>query len=96
MTVSVVATLYAVEGKRDELLALVVQNVPNVLAEDGCLQYAPHTVGKDRILMIESWASLDALGVHGETPGMAAFQASIKDLVSAPTEIVVARPVDVP
>jgi quinol monooxygenase YgiN len=96
MSVTVIATMFAAEGKRDELLAEVCKIVPAVLAEDGCLQYAPHTVGKDRIVMIESWASLEALQAHGQAPALASLRESTSHLVSAPADVVVARPVEVP
>jgi len=94
MPVTVIATLTAVEGKRDELLAAVCQAVPGVLKEDGCLQYAPHTVGKDAVLLVESWESPDALRAHGAGEAMAAFTAATRPLLAGPASIVVARPVD--
>jgi quinol monooxygenase YgiN len=96
MPITVIATLYATEENRDELLAAVCRAVPGVLKEDGCLQYAPHTVGKDRVVLVESWESSDALRTHGTGPGMAEFQAATAHLVTKPTEVVVARPVSVP
>src|SRR5262249_53294281 len=95
MPVTVIATFHATEDNRDELLAAVCAVVPGVLKEDGCLQYAPHTVGKDRVLLVESWETPDALRVHGAGPALAAFQESVKHLLAKPTEVVVARPVPV-
>jgi quinol monooxygenase YgiN len=94
MPVTVIATLTAVEGKRDELLAAVCRAVPGVLQEDGCLQYAPHTVGKDAVLLVESWQTPEALQAHGAGAAMAAFTEAIRGLVAGPASIVVARPVD--
>jgi len=95
LSIPVIATLHATEENRDELLAAVCRAVPGVLQEDGCLQYAPHTVGKDRVVLVESWESPEALRAHGESPGMADFRAATAHLVTKPTEIVVARPVSV-
>ena len=96
MSVTVIATLHAADGKRDELLEAVCRAVPAVLLEEGCLQYAPHTVGRDRVLLVESWASPEALRVHGESASLAAFRDATSHLLAAPTEVVVARPVEVP
>jgi quinol monooxygenase YgiN len=96
MPVTVIATMYSTEENRDELLAAVCRIVPGVLTEDGCLQYAPHTVGKDRVVLVESWDSPDALRVHGQGPAMAEFRTATGHLVIKPTEVVVARPVSVP
>jgi quinol monooxygenase YgiN len=96
MPITVIATLYSTEENRDELLAAVCRAVPGVLKEDGCLQYAPHTVGKDRVVLVESWESPDALRAHGEGPAMGEFRQATAHLVTKPTEVVVARPVSVP
>jgi quinol monooxygenase YgiN len=95
MPVTVIATFHATEDNRDELLAAVCAAVPGVLKEDGCLQYAPHTVGKDRVMLVESWESPDALRVHSETAAMAAFRDATSHLLAKPTEIVIGRPVAV-
>ena len=96
MPVTVIATMYSTEENRDELLAAVCRAVPGVLTEDGCLRYAPHTVGKDRVLLVESWESPDALRVHGEGTALAEFRKATEHLLAKPTEVVVARPVSVP
>jgi quinol monooxygenase YgiN len=70
----VIATVETKEGKRDEYLAIFKANVPNVLAEDGCLEYGAtvdvegselsHITGapnNNSVIIIEKWASLQAL-----------------------------------
>jgi quinol monooxygenase YgiN len=94
--ITVIATFQAVDGQRDELLAAVLRAVPDVLREDGCLAYAPHTVGKDRVLLVESWESPEALRVHGESPALLALREATGPLLAAPADVVLARPVDVP
>jgi quinol monooxygenase YgiN len=96
MPITVIATLYSTEENRDELLAAVCRAVPGVLKEEGCLQYAPHTVGKDRVVLVESWESSDALRAHGEGTTMGEFRQATAHLVTKPTEVVVARPVSIP
>ena len=39
--IHVIASIRVKEGSLHEYVALFKQNVPNVLAEDGCVQYAP-------------------------------------------------------
>jgi quinol monooxygenase YgiN len=96
MPITVIATLFSTEENRDDLLAAVCRAVPGVLKEDGCLAYQPHTVGKDRVVLVESWESSDALRAHGEGRPMAEFREATAHLVTKPTEIMVARPVSVP
>ena len=39
--IHVIATVEVTPGCREEFLAIFGDNVPNVLAEDGCLEYTP-------------------------------------------------------
>jgi quinol monooxygenase YgiN len=102
--VHVVAYITAVAGKRSELLAAFADNVPLVLAEDGCIEYgaavdadglgsAQAPVGPDTFVVLEKWASVDALKAHARAPHMAAYAAKAKPLTAARTLHVFA-PVD--
>ncbi|GAA1997435.1 putative quinol monooxygenase [Brevibacterium samyangense] len=51
------------EGKKDELLAALTAVAPQVHAEEGCEKYAFHST-KDKVVLIESWASKEALAAH--------------------------------
>ena len=92
--VHVVAFLTAHPGKRDELLAAFAANVPAVLAEDGCIAYDAVVdatgfgsfqtpIGADSFLVIEKWASPEALKAHARAPHMAAYAAKAKDLIAS-------------
>jgi quinol monooxygenase YgiN len=91
--VHLIAFITAHPGKRAELLAVFHDIVPTVRAEAGCIEYvpvvdldgygAPQTpVGPDTYLVIEKWASPDALRAHSKAPHMAAFGARAKDLIA--------------
>jgi quinol monooxygenase YgiN len=69
-------------------------NVPNVHAEEGCIEYVATVdaegagaiqtrVGEDTYVVVEKWASLDALKAHGAAPHMAAYAARTKDLIAS-------------
>jgi len=94
MTLVVIATLHPAEGRRDEVLAAVLAAVPHVLQEEGCLGYAPHTVGRDGLVILESWTGGEFLKAHGVGQALADLQAAIKELVTAPSDVLVARPVE--
>ena len=92
--VHVVAVITAKPGKRPELLEAFQANVPNVQAEDGCLEYVAtvdtedgHSIqtrfGADTFVVVEKWASLDALKAHAAAPHMAAYAAKTKDLIAS-------------
>lgn len=94
MTVHVLAVITAKPGKRAELLELFQANVPNVHAEDGCVEYvatidaedAPSSqtpFGEDTFVVVEKWASMDALKAHAAAPHMTAYAARSKDLIAS-------------
>ena len=91
--VHVIAVLTAKPGKRADVLAAFRENVPNVLAEDGCIEYGPAIdtedvgriqtpYGPDAFVVIEKWQSLAHLQAHGATPHMAAYAESVKDMMA--------------
>lgn len=92
-TVHVLAYITAKSGQRGKLLEAFQANVPAVHAEDGCIEYVATTdtpdagsvqtgVGPDTFVVVEKWASLDALKAHGASPHMAAYAARVKDLIA--------------
>jgi len=91
--IHVVAVITAKPGQREALLAAVRENLPAVLAEEGCIEYAPVVdaegfgsfqapIGSDAFVMLERWASADALKAHARAPHMAEYAAKTKDLVA--------------
>jgi quinol monooxygenase YgiN len=91
--VHVVALITAKPGARAALLEAFRANVPNVLAEDGCIEYQATVdtdgvggfqtkVGDDTFVVVEKWASLDALKAHAAAPHMAAYAAQAKDMIA--------------
>ena len=92
-TVHVLAIITAKPGRRAELLQAFQANVPNVRAEDGCIEYVATVdadagdvqtrFGEDTFVVVEKWASLDALAAHAAAPHMAAYAARTKDLIAS-------------
>ncbi len=91
--VHVIAVITAKPGQRDTVLGHFRANVPAVKAEDGCIEYgaavdAENALafqtkwGPDTFLVIEKWASMDALKAHAAAPHMAAYGAKVKDLLA--------------
>jgi quinol monooxygenase YgiN len=94
MTVHVLAMITAKPGKRAEVLEAFQANVPNVHAEDGCIEYVATVdaegagaiqtpLGADSFVVVEKWASLDALKAHAAAPHMAAYAARTRDLIAS-------------
>lgn len=93
-TVVVIATVTVKPGRLDEALEVVRANVPTVHAEDGCLTYAVNAAhDPDRIVFVERWSSAAALAAHGASAHMAANGAKMADLVTGPSDLVLATSV---
>lgn len=88
----VIAAIEVRAGKRAPFLTILNANVPNVLAEAGCLGYAPAIdvasgipaqapPRDDVVTIVEQWESLDHLRAHLAAPHMAAYREQVKDIV---------------
>lgn len=91
--IHVVAVITAKPGMRDPVLQAFRANVPAVRAEEGCIEYGAAvdleggpkfqtSYGPDTLVVIEKWASMDALKAHAAAPHMAAYAAKTKDLIA--------------
>jgi len=87
----VIATITCQPGKRADYLAEFAKLVPEVLREDGCIEYGPtidvptdlpnQNRDEDRAVIVEKWESVDALKAHMVAPHMVAFRPTVKDFV---------------
>ena len=87
------AMITAKPGLRDTVLEAFHANVPAVRAEDGCIEYGAAVdvdvlgrfqamLGPDSFVVIEKWASAEALKAHGASPHMVAYAAKTKELLA--------------
>ena len=93
--IDVIASIRIRPGGRKEFLERFKANVPNVLAEDGCIRYQPsidvdsgiavQETDENVVTIVEQWASLDALHAHLAAPHMAAYREQVRDLVEGMT-----------
>ena len=88
----VVATIQLAEGQLDAFLVELRKVVPQVLAEDGCLEYQPtvdasteidvqDAPSQERMTIVERWESLESLERHLIAPHMVAYRTRVKELV---------------
>ena len=91
--IHVVAVVTARPGKRAEVLKAFNANVPNVRAEQGCIEYAAAVdaegapsiqtrYGADTFVVIEKWESLEHLRAHAHAPHMVAYAEKVKPLLA--------------
>lgn len=92
--IHVLAVITAKPGMRDSILQAFRANVPNVRAEQGCIEYGAAVdaepalkfqtaFGPDAFVVVEKWESLDALKAHAAAPHMAAYAAKTKDMIAS-------------
>ena len=92
--IHVIAIITAKPGQRAAILTAFRANMPAVHAEQGCIEYQPvvdepsvlkfqSELGPDTFIVVEKWASADALRAHAAAPHMAAYAAKVKDLIAA-------------
>ena len=71
-------------GEREEFLAKAVQIRPQILAEEGCVQYeyCPSAADENKIILVEQWDSREAQKVHLDQPHMQGIYAAEKEHVA--------------
>lgn len=88
--IHVLAIITAKPGMRDQILAAYRDNVAAVRAEDGCLGYEAVVdvreaspgfaqFGPDAFVVVEKWASMEALKAHAVAPHMKAYGSKVKE-----------------
>lgn len=89
--INVLASIQIKEGHVEEFIEIFKANVPEVLKEEGCIEYAPtidvptglppQELDENIVTIIEKWDSPEALKAHLAAPHMLAYQKRVKDIV---------------
>ncbi|KAA9165601.1 antibiotic biosynthesis monooxygenase [Amycolatopsis acidicola] len=85
----VVATIEAAEGNEEKVEQALRNAVRAVHAEPGCLRYALHrdAANPRTFVMVEKWASADALRTHSKAPALAELGKTLKGLLTKPLDV---------
>jgi quinol monooxygenase YgiN len=88
----VLAAITVKPGSRPAFIEIFNANVPNVLAEDGCIEYAPtvdvetglppQQLDENIVTIVEKWDSVEALKAHLAAPHMLSYKEQVKDIVT--------------
>ena len=90
--VIVVATAYPAPEHKAEVIAAFEAAIATVHSEEpGCELYALHE-GNDRLVMIEKYASQDAMDQHIKGAGLAGLRAALEGKLGAPLDVQVLTP----
>ena len=92
--IHVLAIITAHPGMRERILEAYRGNVEAVRAEEGCLAYeaaidvdgmpsAFAAFGPDTFVVVERWASLEALRAHGAAPHMKAYASQVQPFTAS-------------
>ena len=92
MSVVVVATIVPRPEHRAEVIATITETVAAAHNEDGCELYALHQA-EDRLVMVEKWASADALRAHSKGAALAAQGPRLAGKLAGPAEVIVLQAV---
>lgn len=89
--IHVIASIRVKAGKRTEFIKTFKKNVPNVLAEEGCIEYIPaidadsgidaQRKNETVVTVIEKWEHIEALHAHLVAPHMEKYKLDVDDLV---------------
>jgi quinol monooxygenase YgiN len=92
MSVVVVATIVPVAEHRDAVIAAFKEVIEQVHGEDGCELYSLNEA-PDRLIMIEKWASPEALAAHSKGANLAALNPRLAGKVAGRPEVIVLQQV---
>jgi quinol monooxygenase YgiN len=90
--IHVLATIELQPGTRERFLVEFNRNVPNVLAEQRCLEYGAAVdsaaglanqppLRDDVVVVVEKWQDLEALRAHLAAPHMAEYRTRVREFV---------------
>jgi quinol monooxygenase YgiN len=87
----VVARLEGLTGRAAELRTLLAERAAAVRAEPGCSGYeVAELIGEPAtFLIVETWASPDALRAHFGSDAQAAYQHEVDELLANPSRVVI-------
>ena len=91
--ICVIATIKAKTGQRQALLACIQENLSNVHAEVGCVEYQPmidtesslgaQELDENIVTMVEKWETMSNLNAHSVAPHMLEYREKVKDIVDS-------------
>lgn len=89
--ITVLASIRVDTDNVEKFLELFKANIPNVLEEDGCIEYYPtididsgleiQDIDPSIVTIVECWDSMAALKQHLAAPHMLKYREAVQDLV---------------
>ncbi len=89
--IHVIASVHIKPGRVAEFIEIFNANIPEVLKEKGCIEYAPavdvptgippQDLDENLITVVEKWNSVEDLKAHMVAPHMEVYHENVKDMV---------------
>lgn len=92
MPIVAVATITPLPEHREAVQTALEESVPQVHREQGCQLYALHQ-SKDEFVLVEQWASADAMRAHGAGEPFRALNEALDGKLAGPLDLKILRPV---
>ncbi|WP_353808278.1 putative quinol monooxygenase [Agromyces sp. SYSU T00194] len=89
--VTVVARLHPAAESLEQATAAVRTALAGIRAEDGCLQYDPHLADDGSFVIVERWASREALAAHNTGAPVQVLRDGLAGLTTAPADVTIAE-----
>ena len=89
MPILVVADIFGIAGRRQELTAALAGAERDAAAQDGCLRYSTAATldDPDHFVVVSEWRDQAAVDAHYGAPGFATFQMALDGLLARPSEM---------
>ena len=69
---------------KEPLIAALLEGIPAVHSEDGCILYAIHDAEDGTIVLVEKWASREDLDAHAAGPALKQLDALVAPHLARP------------
>jgi len=90
--IHIVAIMTAIRGQREAVVSEFLRNLPTVLLEPGCVRYIPvidvegapaalARLGPDAFMVIEEWATREAVEAHAASAHMVDYAGRVEGLL---------------
>ena len=89
MPILVVADIYGIAGRHQQLASALAGEERDAAAQDGCLRYSVGATLSDRdhFVVVSEWRDQAAVDGHYSSAAFATFQMSLDGLLARPSEM---------
>jgi quinol monooxygenase YgiN len=83
----VIATFTPVEGKTEDVIAVLEDVIPDVHREEGCELYALHQEVTGHLVLVEKWTSRELWQIHSGADTVTRIQGGLAGLLEGEADV---------